>query len=135
MNIKSKISKRLIQRLLFFVVVVGVASLFDIYLENNPETLKEIQSESTDNTNEQQHTFFASQANSSSVETSSQKDSGRKLRVKSHDKFIQKYYQLRNFQVLKAEVQTQTTPLILSYHYLVFQNYFFTNPDDEPLVS
>jgi hypothetical protein len=122
-------------RLALFVAVIGVATIFDIYFENNPETLKEIQAETTDNTAGQSKLYFVSQTNFIDVKTSLQKDTGRKLQVKSHDKLIQKYHQLRNFQVLKAEVETQTMPLILSYHYLIFRNYFFTVPDDEPLIS
>jgi len=135
MDIKIEISKKLLLRLAFFVAVIGVATLFDVYFENNPEKLKEIQTESADNTGGQSIVYFVNQTNTFDVKTSSQKDAGRKLQVKSHDKFIQKYHQLRNFQVLKAEVQTQTSPLILSYHYLVFKNYFFSAPDDEPLNS
>jgi len=135
MDIKIKISKKLLLRLAFFVAVIGVATLFDVYFENNPEKLKVIQTESADNTDRQSIIYFVNQTNAFDVKTSSQKDTGRKLQVKSHDKFIQKYHQLRNFQVLKAEVQTQTSPLILSYHYLVFKNYFFSAPDDEPLIS
>ena len=135
MDIKIEISKKLLLRLAFFVAVIGVATLFDVYFENNPEKLKVIQTESADNTDRQSIIYFVNQTNAFDVKTSSQKDTGRKLQVKSHDKFIQKYHQLRNFQVLKAEVQTQTSPLILSYHYLVFKNYFFSAPDDEPLIS
>lgn len=135
MDIKIKISKKLLLRLAFFVAIIGVATLFDVYFENDNEKLNLIQAESADNTGEQSIMYFVNQTNTFDVKTSSQKNSGRKMQVKSHDKFIQKYHQLRNFQVLKAEVQTQTSPLILSYHYLVFKNYFFSAPDDEPLIS
>ena len=135
MNIKKNISKKLILRLALFIAVIGVATLFDVYFENNPEKLKEMQAESADNTGGQSKIYFVSQVNTINAKTSAQKNTGRKLQVKLHDKYIQKYHQLRNFQVLKAEVKTQTSPLILSYHYLVFENYFFTVPDDEPLIS
>ena len=135
MNIKKQISKRLILRLAFFVAIIGIAALFDVYFESSSETLKEIQTESADNINNRSTIYFVSQTNLFNVKTSTLKNTGRKLQIKLHDKFIQKYHQLRSFQVLKAEVETQTTPLIFAYHYLVFKNYFFTAPDDEPLVS
>ncbi len=122
-------------RLALFVAVIGVASMFDVYFENNPESLEDIQSETTNNTDAQRGLYFVSQTNTFNAKTFDQKNTGRKLLIKSHDKFTQKYYQQRNYQVLKAEVQTQTTPLILSYHYLVFQDYFFSDPDDKPLNS
>ena len=135
MNFKIKISKKLLLRLAFFVAIISVATLFDVYFENNPDKLKVMQTETSDNTGKQSVMYFVNQTNTFDVKTSSQKNTGRKMLVKSHDKFIQKYHQLRNFQVLKAEVQTQTSPLILSYHYLVFKNYFFSSPDDEPIIS
>ncbi|MCK5729698.1 MAG: hypothetical protein KAH68_01405 [Draconibacterium sp.] len=135
MEIKKYISKKLILRLAFFVAIISVATLFDLYFENNPEKLKLIQTESADNTDVQGSVYFATQTNTFDVKTSSQKNTRRKLHAQSHAKFVQKYYQLRNFQILKAEVQTQTSPLILSYHYLVFKNYFFSAPDDDPLIS
>lgn len=122
-------------RLAFFLAVIGVATLFDVYFENNLEALEEFQTESTDNSGEQGGMYFVSQVITIDAKTSTQKNTNRKLQVKSHDRYLQKYHQLRNNQVLKAEVQPQTTPLILSYHYLVFKNHFFTDPDDEPLIS
>lgn len=135
LNIKKNISKKMVLHLALFIAIIGVASLFDVYFENNPEKAKEMQTESAANSSDRTKMYFVSQTNFFSTKSSDQKDTGRKLQVKLHDKFIQKYHQLRNFQVLKAEVQTQTTPLILAYHYLIFQNYFFTIPDDEPLIS
>jgi hypothetical protein len=135
LKIKRNISKILLVRLALFVAVIGVATLFDIFFESNSGRLEEMQTESTGNSGEQGKMYFVTQTNSIGAKTSAQKNAARKLQVKSHDKLIQKYHQLRNFQVLKAEVQSQTTLLISSYHYLAFKNYFFTNPDDEPLVS
>jgi hypothetical protein len=118
-----------------FIAVIGVATLFDVFFESNPDRLEEMQTASTENWGEQGKMYFVSQTNSIGAKTSTQKNAARKFQVNSHDKLIQKYHHLRNYQVLKAEVQSQTTPLISSYHYLAFKNYFFTNPDDEPLVS
>lgn len=135
MRIKIKLSKKNVMHLALFIAIIGVASLFDLYFESNPDKLEDIQTESATNTNGQAKMYFVAQINTTNIKTSIQKNIGRKLLVKSQDKFIQKYHQLRSYQVLKAEVQTQTTPLILSYHYLVFKNYFYTVPDDEPLIS
>ena len=48
MDIKIKISKKLLVRLAFFVAIIGVATLFDVYFENDNEKLKVIQAESSD---------------------------------------------------------------------------------------
>jgi len=132
-DIKKKITKKVVLKLALFVAVIGFASLFDHYFDKNPEEFKEIQSESKANNNNQNTVYLISQTNAVVVKASVQKTLNNKFQLKSHDKFIQKYHQIRNYQVLKAEVQTQTTPLIHSYHYLAFKNYFFSDPDDDPL--
>jgi len=134
-EIKKKITKRAILKLAIFVAVIGVASLFDFYFDKNQEELEEIQAQSKKNTNEQNSVYLISQTSTIGVKVSIQNTLNKKLLLKSQDKFIQKYHLLRNYQVLKAEVQTQTTPLILSYHYLAFKNYYFSDPDDDPLIA
>lgn len=135
MDIKKKISKKLILRLALFVAVIGMASLFDIYFdESNINPAKTETSQSNDE-KKQEKIVLISQVTNFDIKTQVQKACVRKLQLKQHDKLIQKYYQLRNYQVLKAEVQTQTTPLINTYHYLAFKNYFFSVPDDIPLIS
>jgi len=122
-------------QLALFVAVIGMATLFDIYFENNPDVTVENEANSSKDEKTKDTILLISQSTDLGVKTSVQKTFSRKLQVKSHDKFFQKYYQLRNYQVLKAEVQTQTTPLINSYQYLAFKNYFYSIPDDVPLNS
>lgn len=112
-----------------------MASLFDIYFENGQVEIVEIKANSSKDEKKQEKIVLISQSTNLDLKTQVQKTVVRKLQVKSHDKYIQKYYQLRNYQVLKAEVQTQTAPLINSYHYLAFKNYFYSIPDDIPLKS
>lgn len=135
MDFRKKISKKLVLKLALFVAVMCLAGVFDVYIDQNAEAVKEIKSESKDDTKEQHSVYFIAQNNFVAAKTSVQKNFNRKLQLKSHDKFIRKYHQLRNNQVLKAEVQPQTTPLIDSYHYLAFQNYFFSDPDEHPAFS
>lgn len=135
MDIKRKISKKIVLRLALFMAVIGLASLFDIYFENDKVEIVEIEAGSSESEKEKDSILLISQSTNFGAKTSENKTWVRKLQVKSHDKFIQKYYQIRNYQVLKAEVQTQTTPLINSYHYLAFKNYFYSIPDDVPLNS
>jgi hypothetical protein len=135
MNIEKKISKKMMLRLALFAAVIGVAALFDIYFDDNRVDFSEVESNTTDDEKEQGSVLLINQNVNSGAKESAGKLMVRKPQLKSHDKFLQKYYQLRNYQVLKAEVQTQTTPLINSYHYLVFKNYFYSVPDDDPLNS
>ncbi len=122
-------------RLAIFVAVIGLATLFDVYFDEDYAALDELEAKANEHSQEPNTIYLINQTNSVVVKTSVQLTAGKKLQLKSQDKFIQKYHQLRNYQVLKAEVQTQTTPLINSYHYLAFKNYFFSDPDDDPLKA
>ena len=133
LNIKIDITKRLMVRMAMFLAIVGVAVLLDVYLDNNPAELENIQAQNEAQTKDPGGVYLIAQTGTFGVKTSFQKSQTRKLQVQSHDKFLRKYHQIRNIEVLKAEVQPQTAPIIQSYHYLVFQNYFFTQPDEDPL--
>ena len=134
-QIKVNITKKLALQVALFITIIGAAVSLDVYFENSPAEFANIHAESEEETTEPGGVYLISPGSAVSLKTSIQKNSCRKLQVKSHDKFLRKYHHLRNYQVLKAEVKKQTTPLILSYHYLVFQKYFFTHPDKDPLTS
>jgi len=135
MKIEKKISKKIMLRLALFAAVIGIAALFDIYFDNNRVELNEFETSSPEDEKEQGSILLINQTINSGAKVSAGKTVVRNPQLKSHDKLVQKYYQLRNYQVLKAESQTQTTPLINSYHYLVFKNYFYSVPEDNPLNS
>ena len=136
MKSKIKISKKLIIRLVLFATVLGFASLLDTYLEKNPVQIDQPDTKSNHSAEEHGTIYLFTQATYSfNAKTSVQKTPSRKLFEQSHDKFLQKYHQRRDYQVLKADALTHKVPLFLSYHYLVFRNYFYTVPDDVPLVS
>lgn len=135
MIIRKKISKKILMRLALFVAVIGMASLFDIYFDEGMVKPAESETSQKNDGKKQEKIVLISQAANFDIKTQVQKTVVRKLQVKLHDKLLQKFYQLRSYQVLKAEVQTQTTPIISTYHYLAFKNYFFSVPDDIPLIS
>ena len=116
------------------IAVVGGAILLDVYFDGNSSELETTQAESETPTSENGGVYLIAQTGTTSVKTSAQKQQTRKLQVQSHDKFLRKYHQVRNNEVLKAEVQPQTAPIIQSYHYLIFQNFTFTQPDEDPLA-
>lgn len=134
LKFRIDITKRLLVQMALFIAIVGSAVWVDVYFENNTAEFENIQAESEKQTAESNGVYIIAQTGTTSVKTSVQKLSTRKLQVQTHDKFLRKYYQIRNYQVLKTDAISQTTPLIQSYHYLVFQNYFYTQPDEEPLA-
>ncbi len=119
-------------KLALFVAVIGTASLVDYFFDDDLAALDKIETEEGNQSTGQNTVYLINQVNTIAIKSSVQVSGEKKIPVKSHDKLIQKYHQLRNYQVLKAEIQIQTFPLINTYHYLAFKNYYFTDPDDDP---
>ena len=135
MKLRTKISNKLLIKLALFAVLTGFAFLLDNYFEKNPVEFNEIEANSGQTSDEFASICLFNPANIFSAKISAQKTSDRKLLKRSHDKFLQKYHQLRNYQVLKSDAKTEMVPLVLSYHHIVFRSYFFSLPDDEPHIS
>ena len=127
------ISKKLLVRLAVFFLLTVAAFLLDAYLDKNPAEINSNEANTKHQNPTQGEVYVLAQPVSFSLKTAVQKVSERKLQIEAHNKFLRNYHSIRNFQVLKAEIVHQTTPLISSYHYLVFQNHFFS-PDDVPLA-
>ena len=129
-----RISKKALAKIAVFAALIAVAVLFDEYFENHPVIMDEME-ETADASTEFGVVYLFNPVNSCSAKTSFQKTPSRKLFEHSHNKHIQQYHQVRNYQVLKAESKKPHTPLIFSYHLLIFRHYYFTFPDDDPLLS
>ena len=132
MRIKVYITKALLLRLAVFLVLVGAAFVLDTCFEKNPAGFDPVQAETGKHNPEPGEVFILAQNNLLTAKSSVQKIPTKKLHVETHTKFLRKYYSTRNYQVLKAEVITQTTPLIASYHFLIYQTYFYS-PGEDPL--
>ena len=91
MNIKKNITKKLVLRLAIFIAIIGAATLFDVYFDSNLDQFEDINSESQQGSTKGGKMFFVNQVSTVNAKTSFQKNTHRKLQVKSHDKFIQKY--------------------------------------------
>ncbi|HPF50000.1 MAG TPA: hypothetical protein PK335_00425 [Draconibacterium sp.] len=129
---KINISKQLVVKLAVFIVLTAAAVLIDAYLDKNPAGFDNIETSSKTQSPSQGEVMVLAQVFSTSAKTLVQKAPERTLHGSTHDKFLRNYHSVRDFQVFKAEVIHQTTPLITSYHYLVFQNHLFS-PDEDPL--
>jgi len=134
-KIKIKISKKQWLNIAIFAAVIAVAAVFDIYFENRGVQVAGIENSTGDNENEKSSVQLFSQSVDFGVKIQVLKTVQRKIQLKSHDKFLQQFHQLRNYQVLKAEIQTQTAPQILTYEYLSFRNHIYFSPDDIPSVA
>ena len=115
-----------------FMAIIVAALVLDNYFGNNPEEVKKIQAESQEQSNEQGAVYLITQTASNTIKTFEDRVYSKNTKPQLHDKFLRNYHSIRNYQVLKAEVVMQTTPLISSYHYLVFQNHVFS-PDEDSI--
>ena len=136
MNIRIKISKGQLLKLVVFAALLGFAFILDSYLKKESV---EITGKNTKKGNDTEVPgviyFFAQSTTTFNAKISLQKTSDRKFFQQSHDKFIQKYHQLRNYRLLKCEAENLKEPLILTLHFLRFRNYFYSFSDDVPLIS
>ena len=132
MNIRINLTKKQLLKLALFVAIIGIAHLFDYYFDKNPVHLDKTEASSNKQHSESNTVYLVSQINVLNVKVELQKPTVRNLQPKLYDRLIQKYHQRRNYLVLKAEAETKTSPLISTYHYLSFKNYFFTDPDNDP---
>lgn len=129
---KIKITRRIVVRMAIFMAIIAAALVLDNYFGNNPEEVKKIQAESQEQSSAQGKVYLITQTASNTVKTFEDRCNSRNTKPQLHDKFLRDYHSVRNYQVFKAEVVQQTTPLISSYHYLVFQNHVFS-PDEDSL--
>lgn len=134
-KIRIKISKKQWIRLAVFAGLIAVAAIFDVYFENSGVQLTGVEKSADSNTGEKGSVQLYSQTIDFSGKIQVLKVIQRKIHPKSQDKLLQQFHQHRNYQVLKAEVHTQTAPLILTYHYLAFRNYVYISPDDFPSIA
>ncbi len=122
-------------KLAIFAALIGLAVFLDNYFERNPVAVDEIASTPGQTADEHGTIYLFSQNSSTTVKSSDQRTPDRKIFQHSHNKLLQKYHQIRSYQVMKKEAKIQKTPFILTCHFLLFRSYHFTLPDDDtPLV-
>jgi hypothetical protein len=135
MLFRIKLSKKQWLRLAVFAGLIAVAAIFDIYFEKSGVQVGSIENGAGNSENEKGSVQLFSQNVDFGVKIQVLKTVQRKIQLKTHDKFLQQFHQLRNYQVLKAEVQTQTAPQILTYKYLSFLSFIYFSPDDIPSLA
>ena len=135
MGFKIKISRKIIVRLAVFTALIVAAVLFDHYFENHPVEFNQVETGASQQSAGHRFIYLFNSANSFSAKTPGFRNYSRKLFAQTHNKLIQKFHQLRNYQVLKADMEKPQTPLIFSYHHLTFRHYYFTFPDDDPALA
>ena len=119
-----------------FAALLGFAFILDNYLEKESVEIAGKSAQKGHDAEVPGVVYFFAQGNTTlSAKISMQKTSVRKFFQQSHDKYIQKYHQLRDYQMLKCEAENSKDPLTLITHFLRFRNCFYSLSDDVPLIS
>ena len=122
-------------QLMLFAALTGVAMLFDVYFENHPGALKELETKKEETKNEQSIVYLISQTSTLSVKTPVQNVTSGKFITQAHAKFLQQCHHLRHLQAFKTEKKVPRKPVYLACHNLLFKQNYFSFPDNDPLNS
>lgn len=134
MNLNKYISKLFILRFCLILALIGSAALFDVYHSSG---LKQAANQKTpvQNDSDSSKVFFCNQMPSYNLRTLGTDFVVRFRFDVSQDKFLLKYYNLRTFQIMKAEISSVSFPMECSFHSLPFNRVFYSSPDDTPPLS
>lgn len=135
MSVKKYISKEAIMRFMMLLALLGAAAVFDMYHTVNKNLADNIRKIPSHDETGSGKTFFCNQLPSFNLKVSSQELSVRFGYSYTQDKFLLKHYNLRTFQLLKAEQGNQETSLSLSAHFRPYNRILYSGPDDTPPLS
>jgi len=135
MHLKKYISNRFILRLSLLLALVAAAAVFDMYHSANRKLTEKINKIPVSDDTETNKTFFCTQVTSSNLKTLGSEFSVRFRFACTQDKFLLKYYNLRTFQLMKAEALHSSFPVICSFHSLPFNRVLYASPDDTPPLA
>jgi len=132
MNLKKYISKNLIIRLSLLLALVSAAAIFDMYNTANQIMADSVRKIPAPDEADSNKIFFCNQVPTYNLKTSGTDFSIRFRFVCSEDKFLLKHYNLRTFQLMKAETLHSSSQSVCSFHSLPYHRVFYFSPDDTP---
>jgi hypothetical protein len=135
MNLKKYLSKHFIIRLCLLLALVGSASVFDMYQAANQKISKQIHKIPISDEADTNKAFFCNQVPVYNLKTSATEFSVRFRFTCTQDKFLLQYYNLRTFQLMKAEAIHASFPSVCSFHSLPFNRVLYESSDDIPPLT
>jgi len=135
MNLRRYISKHLIMRFCLLLLLVGGAAVFDLYHVANQNISDNVRKIPSSNEFDNNKVFFCNQLPTYNLKISVNDFSIRFQLSYSQDKYLLKYYNLRTFQLMKAETVHCFVPSVCSFHSLPFNRVLYASPDDAPPLS
>lgn len=132
MHLKKYMSKHFIVRICLLFALIGGAAVFDMYHTANQQLADSIKKMPGSDEPATNKVFFCNQ-----VPTYNLKTSGTDLNIKlrfacTQNKFLQKHYNLRTFQLMKAEAVQACFSFGLSFRSLPYNRVLYASPDDTP---
>jgi len=135
MNLKKYLSKHFILRFCLLLALVGGAMVFDMYHTENLKLANQNRKIPVPDDSETNKTFFCNQVPSYNLKTSTTEFSVRFRFACTQDKFLIQHYNLRTFQLMKAEVIHSGFCAVCPFHSLPFNRVLYDSPDDTPPLT
>jgi len=135
MNLKKYISKHFILRICLLLLMVSGAAVFDLYHVANQKLSDNVRKKPATDEAESNKVFFCNQLPTYNLKTAGNDFQIRFRLAYSQDKFLLKHYNLRTFQMMKAETVQCFVPSVCSFHSLPFNRVLYASPDDTPPLS
>lgn len=135
MVFKKYCSKQFVLRLCMLIALLGSAALFDMYHGSYQKPMGPHSKSPIQNQADGLKMYVCNQINTYNLKTPSNEFSIRFKLACTQDKFLLKHYNLRTFQMMKAETLHSSFPVLCSYHSLPFNRVIYFSPDDIPPLS
>ena len=117
MSLKKYISKHFLMRFCLLLLLVGGAAVFDLYHVANQKISDNVRKTPSSNEADGNKVVFCNQLPTYNLKISGNDFSVRFRLSYSQDKYLLKYYNLRTFQLMKAEtVQCFFFPSVCLFH-------------------
>lgn len=135
MNLKKYMSKHFLVRICLLFALVGAAAVFDMYHTANQKLADSIKKIPGSEETETNKVFICNQIPTYNLKTAGTDFSVRLRFTCTQNKFLQKHYNLRTFQLMKAETTHSCFPSVSALRSLPFNRVLYDSPDDTPPLS
>jgi len=135
MKFKKYLSKHFLLRFCLLLALVGGATAFDMYHAANLKIALKTKKIPSSQETENNQTFFFNQVPTYNLKTSSTEFSIRFRNTFTQNKFLIQHYNLRTFQLMKAEAIQTGFSSVCSFRSLPFNRVLYSSPDDIPPLS
>lgn len=135
MNLSKYISKNFIIKLCLLFALVVSAAVFDMYHQVNLNFTKSANKTPFQNDSETNKVFFCTQAPGFNLKTPGTENPIRLRFEFNQNRFLIKYYNLRTFQLMKAETSPVSFSSVRYFHSLPYRRVLYSSPDDTPPLA